>query len=137
MDDDQYDPNDGHWTCYDDAGYTNVNQCMKMRSHTFFQAASIYDMHTAATQGGVLEIVLGQQSYGSEWTPGRAEIKTDSPVRKATTSISQAVPEAGTILIISGTIFLALGFVALGMAARWVRRRRKKFLQVHLSEPLM
>lgn len=137
MDDDLYDPNDGHWKCYDAAGYTNVNQCMKFRTHTFFQAASMYDLHTAASQGGVLEIVLGQQSYGAEWSPGRAQGTEESSVRKATASISNSIPETGKILIVSGSIFLALGFVALGAALRWVRRRRKRFLQVHLSEPLM
>ena len=85
-------------------------------------------------QGGILEISLGQHSYGSPWYP---EGEEDSAVKKATASITQAVPETGRVLIITGSIFLVLGFVALLSAIRWVRKRRLRYLQIHLAEPLM
>jgi hypothetical protein len=96
----------------------------------------MYDLQTAALQGGILEIDLGHASYGEKWNP---EIETEelSTMQQAAASINNSAPEAGRFLIISGSIFLVLGFVALGSAIRWVRNRRTEFHQIHLSEPLM
>ena len=66
-DDDQYrsDPNQGFFQCDDDAGYTNVNQCMKFRSHAELEVATWEDLVTATNQGGILEVVVGGKTFGS------------------------------------------------------------------------
>ncbi|GKY98948.1 hypothetical protein MPSEU_000850600 [Mayamaea pseudoterrestris] len=137
-DDDQEDPNDGYWKCSDAAGYTNVNQCMKFRTHTTFRVASMFDLQTATMQGGIVEVAVGQHSYGAAWNPKQADATEESSsVMQAAAVISRAVPNTGRILIITGSIFLVCGFAALVAAIRWVRQRRQRFLQVHLTEPLM
>lgn len=47
------DPNYPAFACYDDAGYTNVNQCMKFRTHTTLQPASWHDIQVATLQGAI------------------------------------------------------------------------------------
>lgn len=66
-DDDQYrsDPNKGFFQCEDEAGYTNVNQCMKFRSHADLEVATWEDLVTATNQGGILEVNVGGTVFGS------------------------------------------------------------------------
>ena len=66
-DDDYYrsDPNEGFFQCDDDAGYTNVNQCMKFRSHAELEVATWEDLVTATNQGGILEVTVGGTTFGS------------------------------------------------------------------------
>jgi hypothetical protein len=60
------DPNEGYFTCNDDAGYTNVNQCMKFRTHAELEVATWEDLVTATNQGGILEVDVGGTVFGSE-----------------------------------------------------------------------
>lgn len=60
------DPNDGYFQCDDDAGYTNVNQCMKFRTHAELEVATWEDLVTATNQGGILEVDVGGTVFGSE-----------------------------------------------------------------------
>jgi hypothetical protein len=54
-DDDSYvDPDDGHFQCDDDAGYTNVNQCMKFGTHTDLETGTFEDVALATQQNTVL-----------------------------------------------------------------------------------
>lgn len=66
-DDDYYrnDVNQGFFQCDDDAGYTNVNQCMKFRSHADLEVATWEDLVTATNQGGILEVTVGGTTFGS------------------------------------------------------------------------
>lgn len=41
--------------CYDDAGYTNVNQCMKFRAKTYMDPATLRDVMLAQRQGTLVE----------------------------------------------------------------------------------
>lgn len=41
--------------CYDDAGYTNVNQCMKFRAKTYMDPATLRDVLLAQRQGTLVE----------------------------------------------------------------------------------
>lgn len=50
---DEDDPNGGYFTCDDDAGYENVNQCMKFRSQTDMELASYPDLTLASRQGTI------------------------------------------------------------------------------------
>lgn len=63
---DDYDPNNGLFQCYDAAGYTNVNQCMKFRTKTYMSYATLEQVMEAAQQGGITSIsVHGGRTYGS------------------------------------------------------------------------
>ena len=44
------------YNCYDDAGYTNVNQCYKFGSKTELEVSDEYDLSTASSQGTILRI---------------------------------------------------------------------------------
>lgn len=46
--------NDGYFECEDEAGYTNVNQCMKFGTHTELETATFQDMVLASQQKTVL-----------------------------------------------------------------------------------
>ena len=62
----QEDVNGGYFQCEDDAGYTNVNQCMKFRTHAELEAASWEDLVTATNQGGLLQLNISGTIFGSE-----------------------------------------------------------------------
>jgi hypothetical protein len=61
-----YDPNKGYFRCNDDAGYTNVNQCMKFRTHAELEVATWEDLVTATNQGGILEVNISGTIFGSD-----------------------------------------------------------------------
>jgi len=44
------------YNCYDDAGYTNVNQCYKFGSKTKLEVSDEYDLSKASSQGTILRI---------------------------------------------------------------------------------
>ena len=56
-DDDSYN-NDEGFTCYDPAGYKDVNQCMKFQTKTSMMPASLSDVFLADEQGTVTGIVI-------------------------------------------------------------------------------
>lgn len=59
------DPNDGYFLCEDAADWTNVNQCMKFRTHAELEVATWEDLVTATNQGGILEVDVGGVTFGS------------------------------------------------------------------------
>lgn len=63
--DDAYNPNEGHFSCYDDADYLNVNQCMKFATKTFMLTASFNDVMLAAQQGTIRNVDVAGTTYGS------------------------------------------------------------------------
>ena len=65
--DDEDDENEGYFSCYDDAGYHNVNQCMKFRTKTDMQGATVRDIVLAAQQGTIQQVKLGDFIYYSKW----------------------------------------------------------------------
>ena len=60
------DPNAGYFMCSDDADHTNVNQCMKFRTHTDMEVATWTDLNAASEQGGILPITIGDLTFGQE-----------------------------------------------------------------------
>lgn len=60
------DVNEGYFQCADDADYTNVNQCMKFRTHAELEVATWEDLVTATNQGGILQVKVGETIFGSE-----------------------------------------------------------------------
>jgi len=66
------DENDGEgeeeqwgYNCYDDAGYTNCNQCYKFETHTDMEVATVRDLERASSQGSLLQIRYKGKLYGS------------------------------------------------------------------------
>ncbi|GKZ00810.1 hypothetical protein MPSEU_001032700 [Mayamaea pseudoterrestris] len=57
------DPNNGYFQCDDNADYTNVNQCMKFKTHTDTDVASYKEVAAASFQGTI------QSSYAADITP--------------------------------------------------------------------
>ena len=49
---------------YDDADYTNVNQCMKFKTKTEMLAADFRDIMLAHEQGNIVEFALAGSVYG-------------------------------------------------------------------------
>ncbi|KAL7560769.1 hypothetical protein ACA910_005336 [Epithemia clementina (nom. ined.)] len=56
------DDSKGHFTCEDDAGYKNVNQCMKFATHTRMMAATFRDVLIGANQGTIMPVYVGHIS---------------------------------------------------------------------------
>ena len=68
-DEDDHDDNDdsdnkGLWACDDDAGYHNVNQCMKFKTKTKMIPATYNDIMLATEQGTVRSFTSGKLVYG-------------------------------------------------------------------------
>jgi len=124
--DDYYDPNEGYFQCDDDADYTNVNQCMKFRSHAELEVASWEDLVIATEQGGILDIDIGGTVFGTEKMTYE-EQKYKEKMRKAKEASEEAeyqkllasVPSAVPMLIL-GSAFLIAGPLALALAVFWV-----------------
>jgi hypothetical protein len=55
------------YQCDDQAGYTNVNQCMKFATHTYMQTASFQDIILASEQGTITQVTIGDKVYGSDY----------------------------------------------------------------------
>ncbi|KAL3804180.1 hypothetical protein HJC23_013699 [Cyclotella cryptica] len=53
------------YNCYDDAGYTNVNQCYKFETKTSLEPAEVVDLSLASDQGTILMIKSNGKVYGS------------------------------------------------------------------------
>ena len=88
--DDDYDPNEGYFECDDDADYTNVNQCMKFRTHAELEVATWEDLVAATNQGGILQINVSGTIFGSERISREQESYIDSVRRK---EVAQAKAE--------------------------------------------
>lgn len=72
------------YDCYDDAGYTNCNQCYKFYSQTDMERADVQDLIAASEQGSILQIqYLDGEVYGKGGFYGRNEF----PVWWATTAV--------------------------------------------------
>lgn len=107
------------FTCNDDAGYENVNQCMKFRTHTYMEVATWSDLEQASHQGGLMEIQVGTKMFGS------ARLVASSR-------------PSSLLWLVGGSATLIIGVTALlyvaGMA--WLRRVRSQTGQ-NLSDPLV
>ena len=58
--------NGAYFTCRDDAGYENVNQCMKFRTKTDMDLAYIEDVRLASNQGTINHIDIDGNHYGTK-----------------------------------------------------------------------
>lgn len=60
------DPNGGYFWCSDDADYTNVNQCMKFRTHAELEVATWEDLALATNQGGIKQVKVANTTFGTD-----------------------------------------------------------------------
>lgn len=121
-DDDSYDPNNGYFRCDDDADYSNVNQCMKFRTHADLEAATWEDLVSATNQGGILTVNVSGIVFGSPFVSREQEeyltyVRRQKEAAyakeleiKAAQALAEA-PSARTALII-GQLWIAFGATA-------------------------
>jgi hypothetical protein len=143
------DPNEGYFTCEDDADYTNVNQCMKFRTHANLEVATWEDLVMATNQGGILQIEYGGTLFGSERI-SREEEQYWEEVRKiavqkekAKEAAKDAAHKASEEMALGqaqhakarSLMFMLAGFAALGMAVSFVMFGPKDDTS-ELAEPL-
>lgn len=103
-----YDPNNGLFACTDDAGYTNVNQCMKFRSQTTMQPAVWKDIEMAVQQG--VEVSIAGKTYSS-------------PMVSISNSSADAT-SSGLLMLTCSVAFLVASMASVIVAVRWKRKRR-------------
>jgi hypothetical protein len=62
----QHNDDDGYaaFSCYDDADYVNVNQCMKFRTKTEMLTADFRDLTLAHQQGNIVQFEVMGRTYG-------------------------------------------------------------------------
>lgn len=81
-DDDDDNANEAYFTCKDDAGYTNVNQCMKFKTKTTMEIAKIRDIKLASQQGTIVEVTINGRTYGDNAV--LTEVFASNPLSTAT-----------------------------------------------------
>jgi hypothetical protein len=145
-DDDSYDPNEGYFTCEDDADYTNVNQCMKFRTHANLEIASFEDLVTATNQKGILQINVSGTIFGSERITREQEAYVDNLRREDVAqqrAEATAAKEAVKLSVKKKTKsfkFMVAGACALGFSVMVTLKQlistASESSNVGLSEPL-
>ncbi|CAB9525857.1 expressed unknown protein [Seminavis robusta] len=114
------DPNNGLFQCDDAAGYTNVNQCMKFRTKTDMEYASLEEVMEATLQGGVTSVTVDRRTYGS-YRAGRTEV--------------EIVPDWNLMWIACAV--LGVGLASLLGAIAWTTTRCRALKGNNLKEPLI
>lgn len=146
-DDDSYDPNNGYFRCDDDADYSNVNQCMKFRSHGDLEAASWEDLVAATNQGGILQVNVSGVVFGSPFVSREQDeyltyVRKQKEVayekelnRKAQQAIASA--PSGRSMVLIGFFWVGFGGLALLLAlVRFARQWMSSRETRTLLEPL-
>ena len=98
------------YNCYDDAGYTNVNQCYKFGSKTELEVSDEYDLITASSQGTILRIKANGKVYGK------------GGYKASGTSLSLSLNRA----FVSAAAIAFLAFTALLFRRILIRRRQQR-----------
>jgi hypothetical protein len=115
------DPNNGLFQCDDAAGYTNVNQCMKFRTKTDMEYASLDEVMEAALQGGITSVTVDGRTYGTY---------------RAGVTVVEIEPDWNLLWIACGV--LGFGVVSMLGAAMWTYTRcRSCSSSKALKEPLI
>jgi hypothetical protein len=142
-DDDSYDPNNGYFRCDDEADYSNVNQCMKFRSHGDLEAASWEDLVAATNQGGILQVNVNGIIYGSPFVSKEQDEYINYVRRQKEAAYEQelrnkaqkAMAEApsGENMVNIGLLWIGLGGLAVLLSTiriirQWMSRRETRTL---------
>jgi hypothetical protein len=145
------DPNEGYFQCNDDARYTNVNQCMKFRTHADLEVATWEDLVTATNQGGILEVNVSGTIFGSERMSAEdykylikmRQEEVSSEARKVTqyrldaARVENMKPEVKTWNLMGG-VSLATGLLCLlGVACLLRRKHFGRPQEKKLKQPLL
>lgn len=150
-DDGTDDPNNGYFRCDDDADYSNVNQCMKFRSHADLEAATWEDLVAATNQGGILQVNVSGVVFGSPFVSAeqeqyliyvrkQKEAAYEKELEKKAAAAVAASPTAKSAIVI-GKLWIGFGALALGISVLRVFRQcfcmgRSKRNSKTLTEPL-
>jgi hypothetical protein len=126
---DSTDVNDMYFQCNDDADYSNVNQCMKFRTHAQLEVASFEDLVIATEQQGILEVNVGGTIFGTAKMSYEDQIYKEK-LQKAKEASEAAeyqallasVPPAAPLLLL-GSASVALGGAALLGVFAWIIKR--------------
>jgi len=123
-DDDSYDPNGGYFRCDDDADYSNVNQCMKFRTHADLEPATWEDLVGATNQGGILTVNVSGIVFGSPFVSKEQEEyltyvrrqKEAAYAKELEIKAAKAVAEAptGKSAVVIGGLWIGFGAIAFG-----------------------
>ena len=100
------------YNCYDDAGYTNVDQCYKFESKTSVRAASTDDLLAASNQGSIVRITSSEQVVYGKGGYG--------------THTSRAKWNMASTLVILSIVALACVYFALVLHSKIISRRRRR-----------
>ena len=103
------------YNCYDDAGYTNVNQCYKFETKTSLAVAEKEDLELASEQGSILLI----KAYGNVYGQGGYFSKSEL--------------DLNVIYIVLAVLATVSVGTCVGCIARWCRRRRRDVQQVKME----
>ena len=147
--DDAYDPNNGNFRCDDDADYSNVNQCMKFRTHADLEAASWDDLVAATNQGGILTVNVGGTIFGSPFVSKEQEEyltyvrreKQAAYEKELEQKVAQAMKEAPSAksAVFIGQLWVAFGVVAFVFTGNRLAKQllsRRTIKSKSLAEPL-
>jgi len=148
------DVNEGYFLCNDNAGYTNVNQCMKFKTHANLEVASWEDLVEATNQGGMLEVKLGDVVFGNERLSAEQNeymnkitgvympaSEAREEAKKAAAKLKYVQAEAviwenlGNVTFAIGLVLVALSLLLVGY--RKSRNASKQKQQTILANPLL
>ena len=123
-----YDP--WGYNCYDDAGYTNCNQCYKFQSQTDMERASTQDLELATKQGTILGIAVDGVSYGKWQSIARkSSTNNHSNVVSSFATVGRTVGRSFAMLFkIAGLLLLIVFCFKLltSLAVRGLQKRRRR-----------
>jgi hypothetical protein len=143
-DDDEYsDANEGYFWCSDDAGYTNVNQCMKFRTHAELEVATWEDLALATNQGGILQVNVGGTVFGTDQMSYQQVINYHMMLEAQDNEDRAKEAEALSLKHLAGPwfytghAFILLGLAAIAGAVYKVVHRRHVDPQQSLAQPLV
>ena len=137
---------DDGFQCYDAAGYTDVNQCMKFKTKTNMLTASISDVLLAEMQGTVTGVALVNKTYGEVKQKNQFQSKT---IQHQVTSFQQKSKQPFTAgfspdelkrrsrLAKFNTFFLIFSSVLFGTAAAFYYDARRRSHESVMEEPLV
>jgi hypothetical protein len=138
--------NGGSFQCDDDAGYTNVNQCMKFRAHGDLEPTTWEDLVIGTEQGGILEIKVGETYFGTKYmTTSQATYLQSLMTKKAEevqleeeeyTEMMNSTPSTAPIMLF-GISVLLLGTTALIGSIIWGINQLDEEHEVIMQEPLI
>lgn len=139
-----------YFYCYDAAGYENVNQCMKFKTKTTMEYATMQNLQDAHQQGGIVGININGRIYGSPYLesisldgtyqgdPEAIALQQRNAASYALAS-SPAANRRATALLVSSILILVGGISFLVGTIRWKIKRNMDRLKRKgmMEEPLV